>query len=109
MIGTLAYCSKVEVGKNPPSSGCAIVTVSDKCSAHLGLRGLIDPSKEVEKLTKKRAALETQLDKLQKAAKVANYGTKVPEDVRKANAEKMEQNATEIRRLGDAIEALKAL
>ena len=109
VIGTLAYCSRVDIGTKPPSSGCAIVTVSDKCSAHLGLKGLIEPTKEVEKLTKKRAALEAQKDKLIKAAKVAGYEQKVPEDVRKANNEKIKQSETEIQRLGEAIDAIKAL
>merc|ERR1712080_388360 len=66
-IATLAYSNKVQVTDSPPK-GCAIVTVSDKVSAHLVLRGLIDPSKEVEKLEKKRSALLTQIEKLKKAA-----------------------------------------
>merc|ERR1711997_961211 len=50
-----AYANKIEVverDKDIPE-GCAIVTVSDKCSAHLMLKGIIDPIKEVEKLGKK--------------------------------------------------------
>ena len=53
VIGTLGYSGKVEVATDAPTSGCAIVTVSDKCTAHLVLTGLIDPTKEVEKLLKK--------------------------------------------------------
>merc|ERR1712051_470142 len=66
-IGTLAYCQNVKVTESPPP-GCAILTVSDKVSVHLMLKGLIDPGKEVEKLEKKRAALMSQIEKLKKKA-----------------------------------------
>ena len=39
-------------------------------SAHLLLKGLIDPVKEVEKLEKRRSALLVSIDKLRKAAEV---------------------------------------
>lgn len=70
---------------------------------------MIDPGKEIEKLTKKRGLLEGSLDKLQKAMKVAGYEQKVPEDVQKANKQKLGETETEIKRLGDAIESLKLL
>ena len=68
-IETLATCSKVVVTDSPPA-GCAILTVSDKVSAHLNLKGLIDPSKEKEKLEKKKVALVAQIDKLKKLTEV---------------------------------------
>ena len=68
--------------------GCAIVTVSDKVAAHLMLKGIIDAAKEVEKLEKKRIQLKNQYDKLIKAQQMQGYDTKVPEDIRQANAEK---------------------
>jgi len=108
VIATLAYSGKVSVSDSPPS-GCAIVTVSDKVAAHLVLKGLIDPAKEVEKLEKKRAALRLQLEKLQKAVQVPDYEKKVPEDVRKANAEKLTQTDSEIHRLADAMAALSTI
>ncbi len=107
VIGTLAYCSSVKM--SPPPSGCAVVTVSDRCTAHIVLTGLIDASKEKEKLEKKRELLRSQVHKLQAAAKVKGYEDKVPEEVRKANEEKATQAETEIGRLGDAIEALKEM
>jgi len=107
-IGTLAYCQNVKVTENPPS-GCAILTVSDKVSVHLMLKGLIDPGKEVEKLEKKRTALLSQIDKLKKAALVKDYTSKVPEDVRKANEEKLEGSEAEVVRLAEAVQALKAM
>ena len=39
-------------------------------SAHLNLKGLVDPAKEKEKLEKKKVTLETQVDKLKKLTAV---------------------------------------
>merc|ERR1712106_841806 len=105
-IGTLAYSNNVNVGQTPPS-GCAIVTINDKVSAHLVLRGLIDPVKEVEKLEKKRIALLSTIEKLEKAASVADYESKVPEEVRKANKEKLSGSQSEVLHLAEAIQTLK--
>ena len=41
------------------------------------LKGLIDPVKEVEKLNKKKAALEGTVDKLKKAIEIKDYESKV--------------------------------
>ena len=41
------------------------------------LKGLIDPAKEVEKLNKKKAALQGTVDKLKKAMEVQDYESKV--------------------------------
>merc|ERR1711988_1345708 len=110
-IGTLAYCQNVKVTETPPA-GCAILTCSDKgnlVSVHLMLKGPIEPGKEVEKLEKKRAALMSSIDKLKKAALLKDYESKVPEDVRKANVEKLEGNEAEVVRLAEAVQALKAM
>jgi len=112
VIATLSYSTNVSVldessGSNP--EGCAIVTVSDKVAAHLALKGIVDPVKEAEKLEKKKAALNGQLDKLVKSMGVEGYADKVPEEVRKSNAEKKAQTEAEIVRLADAMAALANL
>ena len=38
-----------------------------------------------------------------------DYESKVPEDVRKANVEKLEGNEAEVARLAEAVQALKAM
>lgn len=94
-------------GKVP--DGCAIVTVSDKVSAHLMLRGIIDPAKEIEKLEKKESQLRTQLQKLEAAMKVAGYKEKVPFEVQQANSEKLVQTEVEMKRLRDAVKSLETM
>jgi len=111
VLMTSAYANKIEVveqDKDIPD-GCAIVTVSDKCSAHLMLKGIIDPEKEVEKLGKKQGSLKNQLEKLKKSMQIKDYEKKVPEDIRTANSEKVSQTETEIVRLTEAMTFLKAM
>ena len=73
------------------------------------LKGLIDPVKEVEKLNKKKTALQGTVDKLKKAMEVKDYESKVPEDVRKANKEKLETSSLEIERLTEAVKTLEMI
>lgn len=106
-IETLSYCSKVVLTTSP--EGCTIITVSDKCEVHLLLKGLIEPEKELLKMQKKMEFLTSTKVKLDQAMSIQEYLTKVPEDVRKMNAEKMSQTITELDRLQVAMEALKLM
>ena len=92
-----------------PCSLYFLVTVSDKCSAHLYLKGIIDPIKELEKLQKKQDTMKSQLEKLKKSMEIPDYATKVPADVQTSNKEKLSQTDTEIKRLTEAMSFLKAM
>lgn len=39
-VKTLAYCSSLQIADSSPS-GCAILTVSEKCQVHLVLKMLV--------------------------------------------------------------------
>lgn len=109
-IATFANCSKVELANaSSIPIGCAILPISDKCQVHLLLKGLIDTSKEIEKLKKKSDLLTQTVEKLNKAISVADYETKVPEDVRNANKDKLKQSQDELDRLTEAIGVLKIM
>lgn len=107
VISTLSNCSSVLL--TPPPPGCAIFTASDKCEVHLLLKGLIDPSKETEKLMKKQDSLSQQVKKLQQAMDAPDYITKVPAEVRQANFEKLTQSNGEIERLTAAMKQLSTM
>lgn len=111
VLATSAYANKVVVAEKDDliPEGCAIVTVSDKCAAHLMLKGIIDPLKEVEKVGKKQEVLKTSLDKMKKSMEIKDYEKKVPKEVQEANAEKVAQMETEIVRLNEAMAFLKAM
>ncbi|XP_058116915.1 valine--tRNA ligase [Anopheles ziemanni] len=106
-LETMAF-SQVHFGTVPPV-GCAILTISGQCVVHLMLKGLIEVDKEIEKMTKKRETLTQTIAKLQQAIAVPNYASKVPEDVRKANQEKLDQSKVEIERLAAAMDVLKLM
>nr|CAD7263237.1 unnamed protein product [Timema shepardi] len=108
-LSTLAYCSKVEVNPDSLPSGCAILTVSDKCEVHLLLKGLIEPEKELSKLNKKRETLEQQVTKLNQVMSASDYEVKVPVEVRQTNSEKLIASEGELSRLQAAVAALKTM
>lgn len=107
-LQTLAYCSVTAVNGQSPE-GCTIITVSDKCEVHLLLKGLIDPSKEIQKIQKKLEFLQSTQKKLEQAMNVSDYVSKVPADVQQSNSEKLAQTNTELAQSEIALEALKLM
>jgi len=107
-ITTLAYCSRLDLSE-PPPPGCAILTVSEKCEVHVNFKGLIDPEKELIKLSKKEEFLRGSIVKLEQAMSVADYETKVPEEVRAANTDKMAASRGELERLTQAMASLHTM
>jgi len=97
----------LEAEEQPPS-GCAIQTVSAKCEVHLLLKGILDIDKEVVKLQEKKAKLATDHDKLHQIIGSDDYCAKVPENIRKQNAEKAAELSEEMEKLAHCIELLKS-
>lgn len=59
VIGSLTSCSKVKVQKHSETTpaGCAPAVVDDVTTVQLLLAGILDPSKELEKLQKEKVPL----------------------------------------------------
>ena len=55
------------------------------------MQGLIDINKEISKLEGKKEKLNSQLTKLEESMAKSDYEIKVPEDVQKQNAEKVNE------------------
>lgn len=107
-LATMSY-SQIHFVSGEPPAGCAILTVSGACVVHLVLKGLIEVDKEVEKLSKKKDNLNSTVEKLEQAMTAPDYTTKVPEDVRNNNQEKLNQSKIEIERIIAAMETLKTM
>jgi len=107
-LRTLSYSGTVEVDTEPPA-GCAIATVSDKCEALLLLKGLVDPDKETERLSKKLSQLSSTLEKLTAQMSLADYATKVPADVQAANTAKSAQLRAEMESLERGVQQLRLM
>lgn len=60
VIGSLTSCSKVAVQKASEAApaGCAPAVVDEVTTVQLLLAGILDPSKEIEKLQKEKVHLE---------------------------------------------------
>lgn len=108
-LATLSYCSTIDFETTPPAVGCAIFTLSDKCEIHLLLKGLIEVDKEIIKLEKKKEGLGQTIGKLNQLIADPGYVTKVPEDIRNINTEKLQQSEGELERITSAMATLKAM
>lgn len=75
----------------------------------LWLQGLIEPSKELQKLDKKKEGLEQTITRLNQAMSIEDYENKVPVDVQQTNTERLEQAQRELSRVTDAMAALKLM
>eukprot|EP00096_Caligus_rogercresseyi_P012501 TRINITY_DN5251_c0_g1_i1.p1 TRINITY_DN5251_c0_g1~~TRINITY_DN5251_c0_g1_i1.p1 ORF type:complete len:1155 (+),score=367.54 TRINITY_DN5251_c0_g1_i1:65-3466(+) len=99
LICTLS-CSKalhvIKADQKVPPGGYSI-TVSDKVLANVLLEGVIDPSKELERINKKSEMLKGFLQKFEEITSVPDYKSKVPQEVQNEHKEKIEQLKKELR------------
>jgi valyl-tRNA synthetase len=72
-------------------------------------QGLIDLSKEEERIQKKVSLTEQQLSKLREATSKADYAEKVPKEVQDSNSTKLKAWEGEIKELGEAMAAVKLM
>eukprot|EP00735_Rhodelphis_limneticus_P009289 TRINITY_DN2669_c0_g1::TRINITY_DN2669_c0_g1_i1::g.26151::m.26151 TRINITY_DN2669_c0_g1::TRINITY_DN2669_c0_g1_i1::g.26151 ORF type:complete len:1014 (+),score=388.96,sp/Q86KU2/SYVC_DICDI/52.99/0.0,tRNA-synt_1/PF00133.17/1.3e-196,Anticodon_1/PF08264.8/1e-38,tRNA-synt_1g/PF09334.6/6.3e-09,tRNA-synt_1g/PF09334.6/0.16,tRNA-synt_1g/PF09334.6/0.6,tRNA-synt_1g/PF09334.6/1.6e+02,Val_tRNA-synt_C/PF10458.4/8.2e-10,tRNA-synt_1_2/PF13603.1/1.1,tRNA-synt_1_2/PF13603.1/1.7e-06,tRNA-synt_1_2/PF13603.1/4.9e+03,tR len=109
-IATLSLACKVDVlfDQEVPA-GCSVNIVNENVDVHWSLKGMVDFSKEVQKLEKQKANLEKQVEGLQKKMTMAGYEEKVPEKVRQSNNEKMASLQQELATVVDTIVKYSAL
>ena len=90
MVATLSLSDSCEVVTDGAAipKGCGVAIVDESVTAHVVLVGHIDAAKEMASLTKKLEALAGQLETLEKKMVGADYASKVPEAVRKTEADK---------------------
>ena len=97
---------KILDDKDSVPAGCAHVSVSSRCTIHIGLQGIIDISKEIAKLeTKNEKAIEA-LKNIETDEGRPDYEAKASLDHRVRNQEKNEQLTKEIANLASSIDAL---
>ena len=113
IVSTLGVVGNVNVILHSDESivpkGCGYSVISKSVGVHMMLAGSIDVSKEIAKLQKNSDGLRKQLEGLQKKVSIPNYETKVPENVRKLNAEKAESLSAQLQQVMEGIENMKAM
>ncbi|KAG2516579.1 hypothetical protein JM18_007960 [Phytophthora kernoviae] len=100
--------SKCIVSEEAPQ-GCAMHSVNDKVQIFVLLAGLVDFANEISKLEKKLTKIAPSLASLEKKMGREDYATKVPENVREADAAKKEALQTEEAGIHRAIAEFKRL
>lgn len=89
--------------------GCGTATVTAEVHVHIPVEGKVDAAAEIGKLEKKQALTEGNRDKLVKVTQQANYETKIRDEVRAENIEKLEKFEAEIEAIRLGIERFKVL
>lgn len=69
--------------------GCSTKVISDKLSILVNLTGIINVDTEIARLSKEILRITTSIAGYQKKMSSADYNTKVPEDVRQQNTDKL--------------------
>ena len=88
---------------------CAVELIDDSTEVHMMLRGMIDFSKEVEKLNKQKDRVQQQMEGLLKRMNESDYEQKVPEKIREMNQQNLEKQKGEIALLEESISKLSKL
>lgn len=119
LISTLAKIGEVEAKKEKAMDGCIMHVVTPLIDLYLQVKGIIDPKTEVSfiliislqvaRLEKKVKQLEGMITKISQKMAVKDYETKVPEEVRNENKEKLENTKAEIAALQTCITDLKKI
>lgn len=97
-LATLATAASVKVlveGEDRPQ-GCGVAIVDDVTTVLLGLAGILDAAKEVEKLEKREGEAAGRVEVLRKKLETAAYQEKTPEPVKLADAERLEKLEAEL-------------
>jgi valyl-tRNA synthetase len=104
----LSYSSAVNLlnAESAVPTGCAVVPITDSCEAHLNLSGVINVEKELIRLNAKKEKISGPLKKLKTAVAATDYQQRVPEEVRTANTEKLQQLSGELEKVVQAIASI---
>lgn len=86
--------SLIQLESNEIPKGWCVKVISDSLSLYMNLNGILDIDMELIRLKKEIERLTPSIESLKRKMNVNDYETKVPENVRLANSEKL--NAMEI-------------
>ncbi|KAM4876252.1 valine--tRNA ligase-like, partial [Sylvia borin] len=86
-LGGVGPVRLLAAGEGPPP-GCAVGVASDRCTAHLLLKGVVDPPQELARLGGRRQELGRALERLRERRGTPEYPQRVPPHVREADGAK---------------------
>jgi valyl-tRNA synthetase len=89
--------------------GCCVKVLSDQLSLLVDLSGIIDIETEIIRLSKDKERLEPSIDTYRKKISAVGYETKVPENVRTVNTDKLAALEVELEATISAIAAFQLM
>lgn len=109
IISTLARVNSIKLLNNETDApkGCITTTVGANIRVFASVKEYIKVEAEIARLNKKISETEGFIQKVEKKMQAKDYNTKVPEEVRKEDADKIEKYRAEIKVLNDAFETMK--
>lgn len=110
-IKTLGKASNIDVNVDESSlpNEVAIDVVDDQVTVLMNIKGLVDYAVEIKKLEKNLKKDLPLLQNLEKKMSADGYEENVPDDLKAANAEKLDGLRKKIAEINDAIEKFKKL
>jgi len=111
VIATLAKSGKVTVLSNSSEvpKGCIVDIASNTAEVYVNVSEHINIRAEITRLEKKIEENNKFIDGIKKKTSAADYETKVPEKVKKQNAEKLEGYTNDNAKLNEALDNFKKL
>lgn len=94
---TLSSATEIhEIGSVSLPKGCGVTVIDDVTTVHLGLAGILDAEKEIQKLEKKEAECIERLEALRAKMETDIYKDKTPKEVQNADAERLDKMSGEL-------------
>ena len=90
-------------------AGCGVAVVSESLAVAVQLAGVLDPKKELLKLSAKRDDARSRGESLRKKRAAASYAEKTPADVQASDAEKLSSAEAELRMVEEHIAEMEKL
>lgn len=106
-ILTLAKASKIFFGENITKPLDAAIGTNGDCEVFIDLYGLIDKSKEIEKLTKEYQKIKVDFDRTNSKLNSQNFISKAPKEVIEKERQKLEEFSSKMDKIQKNIESLK--
>jgi len=97
---------KVLGGKDEEPKGCLPSYVNKETMVYLQVAGVIDISKEIDRLGKKIVEIQGRKEKQAAKMNIKGYATKVPESVQATNTQKLEEMETQISEIEKSVTKL---
>lgn len=106
---TLAKSSSLDLREGELEKGWSIKVISDKLSIFVNLSGLVDIDAELLRLRKEVERISDQIESYRRKINAPGYESKVPENVRQLNSEKLSGFEQEILATNNAIASFEAM